>query len=139
MSPLTPSRIAGYKAIFRDVIGQFAQGLERDMEQGTTIGWERLMSYDSYSTRSFMTHVYVPTDDFLRLNPDVPIKPLPTNVVNWMEGLDKTTGWYDRAFTSTILEEMAFGFTMKEANPDVKFYCLEYVRLTTCFPLAPMN
>lgn len=84
-----------------------------------------MMKYDSYSTRSYMSHVYMPSDDFLRVHPDVPIDHLPTNVVNWMETMDKTTGWYDRALTTTVLEEMAFGFTTKADYPPIKFSCLE--------------
>jgi hypothetical protein len=99
--------------------------LEDDLEKNVNDGWIKLMKYDSYSARSYMTHVYEPSESFLQSHPGFPEAHLPTVVVNWMESLDKTTGWYDRALTTTILEEMAFGFTTRENADPVKFWCLE--------------
>ncbi|KII90226.1 hypothetical protein PLICRDRAFT_584478 [Plicaturopsis crispa FD-325 SS-3] len=116
----------GVKKIYDDVIGPFAELLEKDLESGgkSKEGWKELLKYDSYSTRSFMCHAYRPSPKLVALGlPEG--KSLPTNVVNWLETMSMTTSWFDRAFITTILEEMAFGYTTKPNPPEVKYWCLD--------------
>ncbi|KII91039.1 hypothetical protein PLICRDRAFT_52708 [Plicaturopsis crispa FD-325 SS-3] len=113
----------GYKALFEDVIDRFAQGLKNDVSTGSDAGWKLMLQYDSYSTRSYMCHAYVPSPKLVAAGlPEG--KHLPTDVVNWMETFTMTSGWYDRALTTTVLEELSFGYPQDPKNP-VKFWCLE--------------
>ncbi|KAF8625505.1 hypothetical protein AX15_005336 [Amanita polypyramis BW_CC] len=98
----------GVATIVDDVIRPYATALLDDLKNGTRTGLEKLMSVDDCSMRTFMSFKYKPT---IKTIPD---RPLPTDVVNWCETFDKSTGWYDRAFSETILEAIAFGWT-----PDV--------------------
>lgn len=132
----------GYDKIYGDVIGPFAKGLEEDLENHSDAGWKRMLEFDSFSTRSYMCHKYVPSPELVALG--LPAgKHLPTDVVNWMETVSMTTGWYaillscyypqliafisryDRALTTTVLEELAFGFSTDPEKPKTKFWCLE--------------
>ncbi|KIK68716.1 hypothetical protein GYMLUDRAFT_92222 [Collybiopsis luxurians FD-317 M1] len=100
-----PYVAAGAKAIVDDVIGPFAEGLFKDLENNTDGGMTRLMRFDQHSTRSYMTLVYKPSAH-LKLPPT----PLPVDVVNWLESFDTSTGSYDSAFTETVLDAIAFGW-----------------------------
>lgn len=69
---------------------------------------KRLMEYDGYSVRSYLTLV----------------KHFPTDVVNWFETVEARTGLFDQALTETILASLVFN------DPNVKdidWYCFEYV------------
>jgi hypothetical protein len=113
----------GWGKIKSDVIRPFARVVSEDLATAipSTVGWDALMKYDSYSTRGFMSNVYRPNSSFI-----VPPVNVPTNVVNWCENMDTSTGWYDRAFSETVLEDLAFGF---DPNPEdtkkVEWVCLE--------------
>ena len=110
---------AGMRAIVNDIVNPFADALFHDLEKHTTTGWDKMMSVDDHSIRSYMTFAYTP-------NPSLGIPPnhLSTNVVNWLETFDKSTGWYDRGITETVLENIAFG-----AGAVVDWKCIEYVRI----------
>jgi len=110
----------GREKLYDDVINPFVTLLKKDMEDGGSAGWENLMTVDSYSARSFMTHKYRPTQPLIDkgLHKD---EGLPTDVVNWMETYSMTTSWFDRAFATTVLEEMSFGYGSGEPN----FFCLD--------------
>ena len=111
---------AGTKAIVDDVIYPFASGILQDLEQDTTDGWEYMMTFDNYSTRAYMSIAYQPSDDL-----QLPSSPLPADVVNWCETFDKSTGWYDRALSETVLEAIAFGWQPDPDAPPVEWYCIE--------------
>ncbi len=111
-----------------DVIGPFARELLTDLTiEGRTVGWEKLLTVDKYSTRAYMCLAYEPSPEL-----GLPKGPLSTDVVNWLEAFDKSTGWYDRAFAETILEAIAFGWNPVD-DPMVRtpWFCIEYVLLVS--------
>lgn len=61
------------------------------------------MSADAHSTRSYMTFAYTPNASL-----GLPEESLSTDVVNWVETFDKSTGWYNRVLLK-VLEALAFG------------------------------
>ncbi|KAF9486974.1 hypothetical protein BDN71DRAFT_568475 [Pleurotus eryngii] len=95
---------AGVEDIMQDVITPFSDELVRDLDTGSTRGWDQLMEFDTYSTRAYMSTKYIPSPN-LGLPPRNPS----TAVINWCETFDKSTGWYDRSLAETVLEDMAFG------------------------------
>ncbi|KAK2462142.1 hypothetical protein APHAL10511_005840 [Amanita phalloides] len=101
---------AGVNNITDDVITPFATRLLDDLKTGGQDGWNYLMKYDKYSTRAYMALAYQPSDELLAKYPQLPRSPLPTDVINWCETYDKSTGWYDRALSETVLEAIAFGW-----------------------------
>ena len=111
---------AGTGAIVADVLNPFALALYGDLKNHTTTGWEKMLSVDAHSTRSYMTFAYTPNNASLHIPPES----LSTDVVNWLETFDKSTGWYDRGFTETVLEAIAFGQIGDEV---VDWKCFEYV------------
>ncbi len=116
---------AGAKAIADDVIAPFATRLLDDLEYKTNDGWEYMKQFDLYSTRSYMSIQYRPSPEL-----NLPARPLPTDVVNWVETFDKSTGWYDRALSETVLEAVAFGWS-PSTNPleSTPWWCIELVSL----------
>jgi hypothetical protein len=82
---------AGAVSIANDVFAPFVAKLQSDLNQNTDDGWKYMMSFDKYSTRAFMSLAYQPSPSL-----GIPANPLPTDVVNWCETFDKSTGWYDR-------------------------------------------
>ncbi|KAF8869719.1 hypothetical protein CPB84DRAFT_1856086 [Gymnopilus junonius] len=86
-------------------------------------GWDYMMQYDMYSTRAYMAIAYKPSEALL--NEGMPDGPLPTDVINWCETFDKSTGWYDRAFSETVLEAIAFGWNPDPDAPATNWYCLD--------------
>jgi hypothetical protein len=110
---------AGATAIVSDVVGPFAAALYDDLEHRTTTGWEKMVSADAHSTRSYMTFAYKPNASL-----GIPDETLPTDVVNWLETFDKSTGWYDRGLTETVLEAIAFG---QAGGAVIDWKAIEYV------------
>ena len=84
-----------------------------------------MLSVDDHSTRSYMTFAYTPNASL-----NIPEQSLATNVVNWLETFDKSTGWYDRGLTETVLEAIAFGQT---GGATVNWTCIEYVYIFSFF------
>ena len=117
---------AGYDNICKDVIHDFVYGLEQDLEHGGNKGWLNLRSKDGYSTRAYMSMAYKPNAN-LKIGPEDGGQEigLPDDVINWCESMDKSTGWYDRAFSETVLEAMAFGASSKPEPIDPEWKCLE--------------
>jgi len=111
---------AGVTAICNDVIQEFAVPLLDDLKNGTTTGWEKMKQADGYSTRAYMGLKYKP-DPALGL----PDQHLPTDVINWLETFDKSTGWYDRALTETVLESVAFGWQPGPNPPETDWWCID--------------
>lgn len=116
-----PYILAGPKKICDDFINPLADLLLKDMETGSNEGWMKLKKeYDQYSTRSYLQFKYRPSkklrDDF-----KIPDAGLPTSVIDWLETFDKSSGWYDRALTETILEALAFG----AVGPEVEWRCIQ--------------
>ena len=113
---------AGTSAIAKDVVSPFAEAIYDDLKSHTTrtTGWNKMLSVDAHSTRSYMTFAYTPSRSL-----GIPEKHLPTGVVNWLENLEESTGWYDRGFTETVLDAIAFGQGGDGVVIDWK--CIEYV------------
>jgi hypothetical protein len=61
--------------------------------------------YDQYSMRSWMEY-----NNFS------------SSGINYCETLDKSTGWYDRALTETVLESLAFDWP---GGDDIDWKCFE--------------
>ncbi|TEB18099.1 FAD/NAD(P)-binding domain-containing protein [Coprinellus micaceus] len=113
---------AGVKAICDDYINPLAELLLKDMETGGNEGWEKLKNeFDHYSTRSYLQFGYKPSRA-LQEKFGIPNTGLPTSVINWLETFDKSSGWYDRALTETVLEQIAFG----AVGPEVDWRCIRY-------------
>lgn len=102
----------GVENIVEDVIGPFAKDLMNDLEQNVHSGWDNMMKHDAYSLRSFMSFKYIPS-----ANLPLPRTSLSTNVINWCETFDNSTGSYDRALTESVLDALAF------ASEDVEWKC----------------
>ncbi|KEP46404.1 L-amino acid oxidase [Rhizoctonia solani 123E] len=110
----------GYEKIVNDVITPFATGIFNDLQKGTDKGWQKMMAYNKYSTRAYMSIKYSPTPSL-----GLPECPLPDDVVNWCETFDKSTGWYDRALSETVLEAIAFGWQPGPDPSPVKWFCID--------------
>ena len=111
--------IVGASAIVEDVVNPFAEALYDDLKRHTTTGWDKLLSMDAHSTRSYMTFAYTPSGSL-----GIPEKHLPARVVNWLENFEESTGWYDRGFTETVLLAIAF----RQAGGEVvNWKCIEYI------------
>jgi hypothetical protein len=120
----------GATKIVDDVISPFAIKLLDDIakiEKGTdsTEGWDYLMKYDAYSTRAYMAIAYKPSKELIKLG--MPDGPLPTDIINWCETFDKSTGWYDRSLSETVLEAIAFGWSPDPKAAPTQWWCIEYV------------
>jgi monoamine oxidase len=121
-----PYIAAGTKAIIDDVINPFATRLLEDLKQNFDFdvsespGWKYMQSFDLYSIRAYMSIKYSPSPSL-----NIPDKPLPTDVVNWCETFDKSSGWYDRALTETVLEDVAFGWQPGPDPPPTQWFCID--------------
>jgi hypothetical protein len=109
---------AGVGDIVEDVIGPFVKDLIKDLEQNVHSGWDNMMKHDAYSLRSFMSLKYIPNASL-----QIPCTPLSTNVINWCETFDASTGSYDRALTHVVLKALAFASV--ELQGDVEWKCFE--------------
>ena len=147
-----PYIAAGTEAIVNDVINPFATRILQDLEddlkhnfdfdKSGTKGWTQMQSFDLYSTRAYMSTKYLPTLT------KIPYQSLSTDVANWCETFDKSTGWYDRALSETVLESITFGWqppgddnttlsppqypsstdqNPPAPSPQTKWYCVESV------------
>ena len=56
---------AGVSAIAEDVVNPFVQALYDDLKNHTTTGWDKMLSVDAHSTRSYMTSAYTPSGSLL--------------------------------------------------------------------------
>ncbi|KAG2336933.1 hypothetical protein BDR05DRAFT_80702 [Suillus weaverae] len=115
-----PYIAVGAKAIMDDVIGPFATRLLDDLKTGGSEGWKYMKSFDQYSTRAYMQLKYIPSPSL-----GLPNTSLSTDVVNWCETFDKSTGWYDRALSETILEAITFGWHPGPNPPPTQWFCID--------------
>jgi len=110
----------GVDKILEDIITPFTRRLLMDTQEnkdGKGKGWKVMMRNDVYSTRAYMSLKYIPSSKF-ELEPEH----LTTNVVNWLETMDTSTGSYDNAFTETVLDAIAFGSVHGEK---IEWKCIE--------------
>jgi hypothetical protein len=110
----------GSEAIKNDIIKPFALRLLDDLKYNTKKGWEYMMDFDKYSTRAYMAVQYRPSSELA-----IPDAPLPTDVINWCETFETSTGGFDRALTDEVLESLAFGWNPENKVP--KWFCIEFV------------
>ncbi|KAI0951722.1 hypothetical protein AcV7_007740 [Taiwanofungus camphoratus] len=110
-----------WSSLVDNVVQPFARALKDDLESHQKHGWELMMKYDIYSTRAYMSGNRTDTEDFLD---ELKKLPYPTEVVNWLETFDRSTGWYDQALTETVLESMAFAFPTQDGADTIKWFCV---------------
>lgn len=80
-----------------------------DIEQAMTDMYQK---YDKYSMRSYLFQL--------------PKTVISSADVHYMETLDKSTGWYDRALTETAIESLAFDWPGTPTPEfDGKWHCFE--------------
>lgn len=124
----TPYITCGVDNLVNDVIKPFAKGILADLNTGKQDGWEYMEQFDKYSTRAYMSLQYTPSPELLKQFPNLPTENLTNDVANWCETFDKATGWYDRALSETVLEEVAFGWFDPDVNPPpppVQWHCVK--------------
>ncbi|KAG0694127.1 hypothetical protein DFH29DRAFT_1073006 [Suillus ampliporus] len=85
-----------------------------ESESTPETGWQCMKRHDAYSLRSYMSFNYVPSDDL-----ELPRTHLSTNVINWCETFDTSTGGFDRGLTEGVLEALAFA----TVGPQVEWKC----------------
>ncbi|KAG2153891.1 hypothetical protein DEU56DRAFT_868461 [Suillus clintonianus] len=110
----------GVEKIVGDVIEPFARMLTGDLEQHVRRGWDVMMKNDAYSLRAYMSFKYIPS-----VSLELPPMHLATNVINWCETFDKSTGWYDRGLTENVLEALAFAKVGSQNFGDVEWKCFD--------------
>ncbi|KAG8719775.1 hypothetical protein FRC09_010643 [Ceratobasidium sp. 395] len=96
----------GVTHLMRNVYGRFLDALRKDYAQG----YKEVMVYDNHSTRSLMAFVTLPTitDPVTGLEVYPCKEPYPVEVINWLELMTFSVGWFDRSFSETIFELLAF-------------------------------
>lgn len=118
-----PYVAAGAGRILTDVIKKHALGILDDFRRGNGIheGLDELLRYDSYSARAYMITIYRPSRDLAGFG--LPDAPLTSDVVNWIETFESSTGSFDRAYSELVLESVAFGFDGTN-YPKTKWHCV---------------
>ena len=121
---------AGAEDILNDIVYPFATALLHDLDHNETKGWELLMKFDNHSARSYMSTVYRPSKELKLKYPSLPDTHLSTDIVNWLETFQDSTGGYDRALSETILDVIAFGWRPPSPDPTPQpnvWHCIEFV------------
>lgn len=108
--PNSPWGELGWEENVDNVVKPFANRLIEDFEKKEKDGWKLMMDYDKYSMRSYMAGNRTDTAPWLDKKG---LMPYPLDVVNWCETFDKSSGWYDRGLTETVLESLAFSWDGK--------------------------
>ncbi|KIJ70595.1 hypothetical protein HYDPIDRAFT_164579 [Hydnomerulius pinastri MD-312] len=111
---------AGVGPIVYDVVEPFGRMITEDMQTGQKRGWQVMKQNDGYSTRAYMSLKYMPS-----INLGLAPTHLSTNVINWCEMLDKSSGWYDRGLTETVLESLAFAKAGGKPFGEVEWKCFD--------------
>ncbi|QRV77268.1 Flavin containing amine oxidoreductase [Ceratobasidium sp. AG-Ba] len=109
----------GYTKLMDITCGRWIRALREDYEKN----FPKLLELDEYSTRGVMAFKVWPEER----DRDGKIiveekKRYPTAVINWLETMTYSAGWFDRAFVETILESYAFA----EGQKDVKWRCVRH-------------
>jgi hypothetical protein len=123
----------GTHAITNDVVAPFITRLLDDMKSpGKMDGLEYLMKYDKYSARAYMALAYTPSDSL-----NIPKEPLPTDVIDWCETLNRSTGSYDFAFSELVLQRFSTGWQPGPKPTVVQWFCIESVFSLYVSPICP--
>lgn len=110
----------GVENIVDDVVEPFARMLINDLEKQVHKGWDVMKENDAYSLRAYMSFKYIPS-----VSLKLPPMHLATNVINWCETFDNSTGSYDRGLTEAVLESLAFATAGSEIIGDVEWKCFK--------------
>ncbi|CRG82799.1 Dual specificity protein kinase KNS1 [Talaromyces islandicus] len=110
------------KASPDDVLNALTEPLRNQLEQDlagkkpSRKGWDMLMEYDNYSTRSFLHHCHL-----MELGPAPPFPSPPYNyeTIQWLETIIGGTNWFDQAFSETVLESLDFQY-----NESTEWWCI---------------
>lgn len=120
--------LTGASALFEYAIGPHKAAISKDF----VAGWKSLMNYDGVSTRTYL--MFMINDPTLpeekkggeNIGTPYPKSGLPSDVVQWMETMTYSSGWYDRGFTETVLEDLDFNFVDEAGNKlPVNWYCVD--------------
>ncbi|KAG9122927.1 hypothetical protein FRC07_000492 [Ceratobasidium sp. 392] len=79
----------------------------QDPENRDKALWAIFDKVDKYSTRSYLAE-----------------KGYSETMINWIETMSFGTGWFDRAFIETVMEELAFQYD-KPSSKDLDWYCVK--------------
>ena len=90
------------------------------------------MKYDKYSARAYMALAYTPSDSL-----NIPKEPLPTDVINWCETLNRSIGSYDFAFSELVLQRFSIGWQPGPKPSVVEWFCIESVFSLYVSPIRP--
>ncbi|KIP01104.1 hypothetical protein PHLGIDRAFT_123663, partial [Phlebiopsis gigantea 11061_1 CR5-6] len=110
--PPEPYGNLGWEKNVANVVEPFSKRLIHDFRTKGDRGWEVMMDYDKYSMRAYMAGNRSDKDKYDGLD-ELNLMPYPLEVVNWCETFDKSSGWYDRALSETVLEALAFSWDGK--------------------------
>lgn len=99
----------GHKALYEEAIEPF---LQLFVNESFPTAFEKLMEYDRYSVREYMTtHLGYPK-----------------SVVRWIETTGWRTGWFDSSLTEIVLSSLAFNDPRdKTEGKETAWYCFEFV------------
>ncbi|KAG8988954.1 hypothetical protein FRB90_002474 [Tulasnella sp. 427] len=95
------------KILWDTLLENFIPPLLQDLKDGGQAGWENLMKFDNYTTRSYLSLV----------------GKLSTEVINWLETVTFGTGWFDQALSEMVLESIAFSSYWGAKRPE--FVCIK--------------
>ena len=111
---------AGSDAIQSDIINPFTRVLITDLETGGKDGWTVLMENDTHSVRSYMASKYLPSYSL-----NLPPRHLSSDVINWCNLLQNSSGGYDRALSESVFSALAFANVGNNNYGDVDWKCFE--------------
>ncbi|SRR6266550_1276092 len=99
----------GHKALYEEAIEPL---LQLFVNEPFRTAFEKLMEYDRYSVRDYMTtHLGYPN-----------------SVVRWIETMEWRTGWFDSSLTEIVLASLAFNDPRdKSEGKETAWYCFEFV------------
>ena len=111
---------AGADAIENDALDPFVRMLINDLETGGNDGWTVLMENDTHSVRSYMASKYLPSYSL-----NLPPRHLSSDVINWCNLLQNSSGGYDRALSELVFSALAFANVGNNNYGDVDWKCFE--------------
>lgn len=118
--------IKGAAGLLESALNRFKKAISGNFEEG----WKMLREFDGVSTRIYLRFMIVdptryPTAEAID-EMKYPKCGIPANVVQWMETMTYSSGWFDRGFSETVLEDLDFNFVDGEGNKvDVSWYCVD--------------
>ncbi|KAL5496076.1 hypothetical protein ACEPAH_3169 [Sanghuangporus vaninii] len=108
--------------LVKNVVDPFAEKLAEDVNAGGKAGWELLMKYDKYSTRAYMAGN---RSDALPELDKLGLMPYSLEAVSCCETFDKSTAWYDRGLSETVIETLAFAWPESDLDREIKWFCVD--------------